>query len=102
MPIFYRIRRRAASQRLQKSPQGSQIVDADRWTCRQPHATTRGPIEHPLRKFQRPRRLVGINAATKNGALAPNHPLQHVDLSTMPGMPGIEDFLEDRNMGLAS
>jgi hypothetical protein len=102
MPIFYRIRRRVAPSRLQEPLYGPQIIGANRWSCRQPHATTRRPIKHPLRQFQRPRRLVGINATTKNGAIAPNHPLQHVDLTTMPGMPGIEDFLEDRTMGLAS
>jgi len=58
MPFFYRNRRVAAPQRLQQPLQGPQVVGANCWAGPQLHPATGGPIEHPLRQFERPSRLI--------------------------------------------
>lgn len=102
MPIFYRIRRCAVAKQFQESPQGLQIRHANYGLVRQLHAATSGPVEHPLRHFQRPTRLAADKSTAENGARAPNHILKHLHLTAMPGMPGIEDLAKQRTLGFVS
>ena len=65
----------------------------------QVHSTTRGPIEHPLRKFKRPLRIVPLKAAANNIAIAASNALNQLGLEAVPGMPWVEDFANDANNG---
>ena len=102
MPNVYRAVGVIVPRRVHEALEVPQVADGDEGLVGRPGACAGGPIEHPLRQFERPARLVVLEMAAEHGEMTPPDPLNDDHLPTEPGVPGVMDLAGFGNVGLLS
>jgi len=91
-----------APRRAQEALEMPQVVESDEGLVGRAGACSGGPIEHPLRQFERPARLVSLELAAEHGEVTPPAPLDDGHLPAEPGVPEVTDLAGFGTVGLLS
>jgi hypothetical protein len=102
MPNVYRAADVIAPRRVHEALEMPQVVDGDEGLVGRSGASAGGPVEHPLRQFERPARLVVLETAAELGEVTSPDSFDDDNLPTEPGVPGVMDLAGLGTVGLLS